>query len=180
MYKRVLQTIVVITVSLFITSCMVGIAEVSTMPMPKTIGFPDIAIPMPELPSSGTIIWMPTVTVPLPDEHIPLTYRDHAVERHAEDAEKARDMGEDPNTDCNWYQCTASKNPNSLLRICRESDSYLLAVQWTWLNVQTMQWTEGTSFLMNMDKLPNFMKNHGCRPAHQGMQLPMYTAVITT
>ena len=76
-------------------------------------------------------------------------------------AEHARSIIEDPNSDCHFRACQSSLGAR--IRICKtfEDGAELFAMQW--VNCVDCVWEEGTAFLQRTAKKMNrYLTNNGC------------------
>ena len=151
-YKAILA---ILTLSI-VTGCGAAAMDVAAVPAPA------MSIPAVEAPAVGVYPALP-FTVPLPGLHDPVVPRDHAVERHGEGAYKARRIIEDPNSNCQYFQCDGPSGPGtSVLRQCVEPSSSTYALQYIWYNEKTGKWAEGTAFTQARDKALDYRTSKNC------------------
>jgi hypothetical protein len=147
---------------LFLAACGQAVTldvAVDALPSAPSVEFPAIEVP---------VGWAPPVAIPLP---VPrdVSYGDHAVNRHGQEAHRARRIATDDHNPCQHFSCDSSRDPNRVLRLCWSEYDQRFAVQWlAWDPAVGGDggWYEGTSFLQTQNRAESYLRHNGCVPIY--------------
>ena len=157
-----MKRLIFVLLALSLTGCAGVVVEsaVAPMPMAAPVEAPSISLPAPGV--SEVVL---PFTIPLPGLHDQVVPSDHAIERHGDNALRARRIIEDPNSDCQFFKCNGPSGPGtSVLRQCIDPTTGDYALQYIWADTAHGRWAEGTAFTQQRSNALRYRDSKGCTP----------------